>query len=169
MGEDFSNCGALSKLLRFASTREDGSVKNVALDQYLERMVDDQDQIYYLVAESFENAKASPHLEVFRDKGIEVVLLFDRIDEWLMANLAEYEGKRFQDVMRADLKLPGASEEDDAGGHRWRCRARSGDGAAAMCEVRALMEAELARLRGSTRDYATPRPRLRPCRKSRTS
>ena len=114
-GEDFINRAALSKLLRFASTREDGSVKNVALDQYLERMVENQDKIYYLVAESFENAKASPHLEVFRDKGIEVVLLFDRIDEWLMANLAEYEGKRFQDVMRADLKLPGAAEEDDAG------------------------------------------------------
>jgi molecular chaperone HtpG len=118
-GEDFANREALFKLLRFASTRvstaEEGSVKSVALDQYLERMVDDQEQIYYVVAESFENAKSSPHLEVFREKGIEVLLLFDRIDEWLMANLTEYQGKRFQDVMRANLELPGAKTDDAAG------------------------------------------------------
>ena len=115
-GEDFANREAILKLLRFATTTDTDEEKHVGLTDYVERMVDGQDRIYYLVAESAEAAKASPHLEVFRKKGIEVVLLFDRIDEWMMSNLQEFDGKPFVDVMRGDLELPGeeteASEEN---------------------------------------------------------
>ncbi len=110
-GEDFANREAILKLLRFASTEDAEEEKHVSLDAYLERMVDGQEKIYYLVAESLENAKSSPHLEVFRKKGIEVLLLFDRVDEWMMSSLQDYDGKAFVDVMRGDLDLPGAENE----------------------------------------------------------
>ncbi len=116
-GEDFANREAILKLLRFATTTDAAEEKHVGLGDYVERMADGQDKIYYLVAESPEAAKSSPHLEVFRKKGIEVVLLFDRIDEWMMSNLQEFDGKPFVDVMRGDLDLPGEAEEqakDDA-------------------------------------------------------
>jgi molecular chaperone HtpG len=111
-GEDFANREAILKLLRFATTTDPDEEKHVGLTDYLERMVDGQDKIYYLVAESPEAAKSSPHLEVFRKKGIEVVLLFDRIDEWMMSNLQEFDGKPFVDVMRGDLSLPGEEAEE---------------------------------------------------------
>jgi len=121
-GEDYANRQTLCKLLRFASTRDDlggsAGAKEVSLDGYLERMVDGQDRIYYLTAESYENAKNSPHLEIFRERGIEVLLLFDRIDEWLMSQLTEYSDKEFQDVMRADLSLPGAAKQTDGDGDK---------------------------------------------------
>jgi molecular chaperone HtpG len=114
-GEDFANREAIAKLLRFSSTHrtadEDPKAKRVSLDDYLDRMVDGQDHIYYLAADSFDTALASPHLEVFKERGIEVLLLHDRIDEWLMANLAEYRDKHFQDVTRSDLVLPGESKQ----------------------------------------------------------
>jgi molecular chaperone HtpG len=116
-GEDFANRDSLCKLLRFASTQQssasDPGKKDVSLDAYLERKVEGQDKIYYLTADSYENAKSSPHLEVLRERGIEVLLLFDRIDEWLMSQLNEYAGTGFQDVMRSDLTLPGAADEAD--------------------------------------------------------
>ena len=111
-GEDFANREKLSKLYRFASTTGAGATKNISLEQYVGRMVEGQESIYYLVADSYANAGASPHLEAFRDKDIEVLLLYDRIDEWLMSHLNEYEGKAFQDVMRADLKMPGQAQDD---------------------------------------------------------
>ncbi len=114
-GEDFANREAILKLLRFATTTDPDEEKHVGLTDYVERMVEGQDKLYYLVAESPEAAKASPHLEVFRKKGIEVVLLFDRIDEWMMSNLQEFDGKQFADVMRGDLDLPGEAAEDDRG------------------------------------------------------
>jgi len=119
-GEDFANREGIAKLLRFSTTRtaadKDAASRSVSLDDYLGRMVEGQDQIYYLVADTLETAANSPHLEVFKDRGIEVLLLHDRIDEWLMANLSEYQDKRFQDVTRSDLTLPGeskAEEQDD--------------------------------------------------------
>ena len=112
-GEDFANREALCKLLRFASTHESAGKKTVSLDAYLER-AGDQEKIYYLVAESYDNAKNSPHLEVFKKRGIEVLLLFDRIDEWLMSALTDYDGKQFQDVMRGEVELPDAEDAEDA-------------------------------------------------------
>jgi molecular chaperone HtpG len=110
-GEDFTNREAVCKLLRFSSTHDAVEEKHVGLDAYVERMVESQDKIYYLVAESFENAKSSPHLEIFRKNGIEVLLMFDRVDEWMMGSLNEYDGKSFHDVMRGDLDLPGGEKD----------------------------------------------------------
>ena len=111
-GEDFGNREALAGLLRFASTKGDGEKKTVSLDQYLERKAEGQDKIYYVVAESWAHAANSPHIEVLKEKGIEVLLMFDRIDEWLMTNLRDYKDVQFQDAMRADLALPGETGDD---------------------------------------------------------
>lgn len=116
-GEDFANREAIAKLLRFDSTRtadQPEAERKVGLDAYLAHLVEGQAHIYYLVADSFEAARHSPHLEVFRARGIEVLLLHERIDEWLMSNLSEYEGKSFQDVTRADLALPGEDKPDES-------------------------------------------------------
>ena len=112
-GEDFANRGAIMKLLRFASTAGEGKVKNVGLEDYLARKKEDQDSIYYICAETYETASRSPHLEIFNDKGVEVLVMFDRIDEWLMSTLTEYEGVSFVDVMRGDVTLPGEAKADD--------------------------------------------------------
>ena len=113
-GEDFANRESLTKLLRFASTKsDDGAKKSVSLDQYLARKVEDQESIYYLCAETYETASRSPHLEIFKERGVEVVILFDRIDEWLMSMLTDYEGTPFVDVMRGDVTLPGDANADD--------------------------------------------------------
>jgi molecular chaperone HtpG len=112
-GEDFANREALAKLLRFATTKGEGAAKSVSLDTYLERKAEDQDAIYYICGETFETASRSPHLEVFKDRDVEVLLMFDRIDEWLMSMLTEYSGVQFIDVMRGDVKLPGESKADD--------------------------------------------------------
>ncbi len=112
-GEDFANREALAGLLRFASTGADGSAKTVSLKDYLERKSDDQEAIYYICAETFETASRSPHLEVFKDKDVEVILMFDRIDEWLMSMLTEFEGVPFVDVMRGDIALPGEAKQAD--------------------------------------------------------
>jgi len=111
-GEDFANREVLAGLLRFASTKGDGDKKNVSLDTYLERKAEGQDKIYYVVAESYNHAANSPHIEVLKEQGIEVLLMFDRIDEWLMSSLQDYKDVKFQDAMRADLPLPGEKDDD---------------------------------------------------------
>ena len=103
--EDFNNKEKISKLLRFATTHGDSNTQSQSLTDYVSRMKDGQDKIYYVVAENFHTANNSPHLEVFRKKGIEVLVLFDRIDEWLMSHLMEFDGKQFQDVARGSLDL----------------------------------------------------------------
>ncbi len=110
--EDMGNKEQIAKLLRFASTNEDTATQNVALTEYVERMKEGQDKIYYVVADSFEAAKNSPHLEVFRKKGIEVLLLSDRIDEWLVSHLTEFDGKQLQSVTRGGLDLGGMDDEE---------------------------------------------------------
>ncbi len=114
-GEDFANRAALTKLLRFASTHEsaESGKKVVGLEQYLERKVEGQDTIYYICAEAYETASRSPHLEIFKERGVEVLVLFDRIDEWLMSSLTDYEGTKFVDVMRGDVTLPGEETAKD--------------------------------------------------------
>ncbi|MEE4659182.1 MAG: molecular chaperone HtpG [Halieaceae bacterium] len=107
--EDFSNREKIAGLMRFSTTHTDSDVQDQSLADYVSRMQEDQDKIYYVVAENFKTAKSSPHLEVFRKKGIEVLLLHDRIDDWLMNQLQEFDGKSFQDVARGELAL---SDED---------------------------------------------------------
>ncbi|WP_448547837.1 molecular chaperone HtpG [Thalassotalea fusca] len=110
--EDFANKEQVAKLMRFASTHEDSSVQNVSLEEYIERMKEGQDKIYYVVADSFEAAKNSPHLEIFRKKGIEVLLMSDRIDEWLVSHLTEFDGKQLQSVTRGGLDLGDMEDEE---------------------------------------------------------
>ena len=103
--EDFANKEQIAKLLRFATTKSGTEVQDVSLDDYLSRMPSTQDKIYYLTAETFNAAKNSPHLEIFRKKGIEVLLLTDRVDEWLMSHLTEYHGKTLHFVAKGGLDL----------------------------------------------------------------
>ncbi|SDS43034.1 molecular chaperone HtpG [Pseudomonas oryzae] len=111
--EDFANKEKIAALLRFASTSDVSGEQSVALADYLGRMKEGQDKIYYLTGESYAQVKNSPHLEVFRKKGIEVLLLTDRIDEWLMSYLPEFDGKQFVDVARGDLDLGKLDSEED--------------------------------------------------------
>ena len=103
--DDFSNKDKITKLLRFASTKSDSSEQNVSLDDYVSRMAKKQDSIYYVTADSYLAAKASPHLEIFKKKDIEVLLLHDRVDEWLVQHLTEFNGKKLVSVAKGNLDL----------------------------------------------------------------
>ncbi len=110
--EDSSNIETIAKLLRFASTHNDSDAQTVSLEDYVGRMVEGQEKIYYITADSYAAAKNSPHLELFRKKGIEVLLLSDRIDEWMMNYLTEFDGKSFQSVSKADESLDKLADEE---------------------------------------------------------
>ncbi|PSJ16753.1 molecular chaperone HtpG [Nitrosomonas supralitoralis] len=111
VGEDFANRERIAKLLRFVTTDSDSDEPLVSLDTYLQRMKDGQEKIYYVTADNLKAAKNSPHLEVFRKKGIEVLLLSDRVDEWLVSNLTEFEGKPLQSVAKGGLDLGNLEDE----------------------------------------------------------
>ena len=111
--EDHGNKERVAKLLRFATTHADTDKQDVALETYVSRMKEGQDKIYYVTADTFSAAKNSPHLEIFRKKGIEVILLSDRIDEWLVSNLDEFDGKHLQSVAKGDLDLGVLDAEED--------------------------------------------------------
>ncbi|MFZ1326085.1 MAG: molecular chaperone HtpG [Candidatus Contendobacter sp.] len=111
--EDYSNREQIAKLLRFASTQTDSAEQIVSLTDYIGRMKEGQDKIYYISAESFAAAKNSPHLEIFRKKGLEVLLLTDRVDEWLMSHLTEFEGKPLQSVAKGALDLDQIASEEE--------------------------------------------------------
>lgn len=111
--EDFANKEKIAKLLRFSTTHDDLSSQCHSLDQYIERMKEGQDKIYYVVAENFQTAKNSPHLEIFRKKGIEVLLLSDRVDDWLMGHMVDYKEKAFQDVAKGELDLGSVESEEE--------------------------------------------------------
>ncbi|HEY5928675.1 MAG TPA: molecular chaperone HtpG [Burkholderiales bacterium] len=111
-GEDSANKERIAKLLRFASTQADTSEQNVSLGDYVSRMKEGQDKIYYITADTFAAAKNSPHLEIFRKKGLEVLLLSDRVDEWVASNLSEFEGKALVSVAKGDLDLGQLADEE---------------------------------------------------------
>ncbi len=111
--EDLDNKKRVAKLLRFASTYHDSTEQSVTLEDYVSRMQEGQDKIYYITAENFTAAKNSPHLEVFRKKGIEVLLLSDHIDEWLVAHLTEFDGKPLQSVARGELDIDAEEKKKD--------------------------------------------------------
>ncbi|ODS23451.1 molecular chaperone HtpG [Candidatus Endobugula sertula] len=112
-GEDFANKEKIAKLLRFSTTHTDKPEHDQSLENYLSRMQEGQDKIYYVAAENFNTAKNSPHLEVFRKKGIEVILLSDRVDDWMMSHLNEFDGKQLQDVARGSLDLGDLDTEEE--------------------------------------------------------
>ncbi len=111
--EDFSNKEKIAGLFRFSSTETDSENQDQSLADYVSRMKEGQDKIYYIVAENFNTAKSSPHLEVFRKKGIEVLLLADRVDDWMMGHLTEFDGKSFQDVGKGALDLGDLDSEEE--------------------------------------------------------
>ncbi|UDG83223.1 molecular chaperone HtpG [Candidatus Vallotia lariciata] len=112
LGEDLSNRERIAKLFRFASTRADSAEQNVSLDDYIARMQPEQSKIYYVTADSWQGARNSPHLEVFIKKDIEVLLLSDRVDEWMMSFLREFDGKPLASVARGDLDLGSVYNEE---------------------------------------------------------
>ncbi len=111
--EDFANKERLAGLFRFASTKSEGDAQTVSLDDYLERMAEKQEKIYYITADSLTAARNSPHLEIFKKKGIEVLLLTDRVDEWLMSHLTDYKEKPLQSVTKGQLDLGELDGEED--------------------------------------------------------
>ncbi|MDU1432746.1 MAG: molecular chaperone HtpG [Citrobacter freundii] len=111
--EDHANQETIAKLMRFASTHTDSSAQTVSLEDYVSRMKEGQEKIYYITADSYAAAKSSPHLELLRKKGIEVLLLSDRIDEWMMNYLTEFDGKAFQSVAKADESIDKLADEVD--------------------------------------------------------
>ncbi|MCX8582088.1 MULTISPECIES: molecular chaperone HtpG [unclassified Gilliamella] len=111
-GEDYANREAIMKLLRFTTTQSDSEAQTVSLDDYISRMQEGQEKIYYITADSYGAAKNSPHLELFRKKGIEVLLLSDRIDEWMMSNLTEFDGKQFQSISKSDESIEKLADQN---------------------------------------------------------
>ncbi len=111
--EDYSNRDKILKLMRFASTQTGNAEQTVGLDDYISRMQEGQDKIYFLVSDSYNAAKSSPHLEIFRKKGIEVLLLTDRIDDWMMSQVHEYDGKQFRDITKGELDLDKTDSEEE--------------------------------------------------------
>ncbi|MEK0364221.1 molecular chaperone HtpG [Pseudomonas sp. CBC3] len=124
--EDFANKEKIAGLLRFASTQDASGEQSVSLADYLGRVKEGQDKVYFLTGESYAQVKSSPHLEVFRKKGIEVLLLTDRIDEWLMSYLTEFDGKQFVDVARGDLDLGKLDSEEDKKAQEEVAKAKEG-------------------------------------------
>ncbi len=112
-GEDFANRERIAGLIRFATTHNDQDDQTESLDAYIERMKEGQDKIYFITADSPAAARHSPHLEVFRKKGVEVLLLSDRVDEWLVSSLTEYKGKHLQSVTKGDLDLGGLADKEE--------------------------------------------------------
>ncbi|MGD2138308.1 MAG: molecular chaperone HtpG [Gammaproteobacteria bacterium] len=112
-GEDFGNRQQIAGLLRFASTQSDSEEQTVSLDDYIARMQEGQEKIYYITAESFAAAQHSPHLQIFRHKGIEVLLLSDRVDEWLVSHLTEYDGKPLVSIAKGELDLDRLADAEE--------------------------------------------------------
>jgi len=113
VGEDAGNQERVGKLLRFASTHNDSDAQDVSLADYLSRMKEGQEKIYYVTAESYNAAKSSPHLEIFRKKGIEVLLLWDRVDEWMLSHLREFDGKQLSSVAKGGLDLEALADDEE--------------------------------------------------------
>ena len=117
IGEDQINQGRILKLARFASTHTDSAEQTVSLVEYMSRMQEGQDKIYYVTGETFNAAKNSPHLEIFRKKGVEVLLLSDRVDEWMLSFFTEFDGKQMASVAKGGLDLGNLSDEKEKKGH----------------------------------------------------
>ncbi|MBD9500371.1 molecular chaperone HtpG [Pseudomonas sp. PDM17] len=150
--EDFANKDKIAGLLRFSSTSDESGEQSVSLADYIGRVKEGQDKIYYLTGESFAQVKNSPHLEVFRKKGIEVLLLTDRIDEWLMSYLPEFDGKQLVDVARGDLDLGSLDSDEDKKAQEEIAKAKEG-----LAErLKAALGDEVAEVRVSHRLTDSP-------------
>lgn len=150
--EDPTNNEKIAKLLRFATTHTGDAHQTQSLDDYIGRMKEGQDKIYYVAADSHQTAKNSPHLEVFRKKGIEVLLMSDRIDEWLMGYLREFDGKQFVDIARGDLDLGDIESEEDKEAEK-----KANDEHKPLLErLKSLLESEIEDVRMTNRLVDSP-------------
>ena len=156
-GEDFANREEVAKLYRFDSTHADEEGALTSLDDYLARMKVGQEKIYYITADGYRAAKNSPHLEIFRDKGIEVLLMHDRVDEWMMSYLHEYEGKSFASIAKGDLDLSGIdgaeAESEEAKAEKEK---RAADLAPTIERIKEVLSEETSDVRASTRLTSSP-------------
>lgn len=157
--EDNGNSEKIAKLFRFASSTSDGTDPSVSLTDYIERMKEGQDKIYYVTGDSHSVVANSPYLEVFRKHGIEVILMSDRIDEWMMGYLTEFDGKSFQDVARGDLDLSAIIGEDDKTDKDSNSKAEKKDQTAedALLErVKGLLETKVEAVKSTSRLTTSP-------------
>lgn len=150
--EDFANREKIAKLLRFSSTHTGKPEQDVSLDDYVSRMKSGQDKIYYVIADSFTAARSSPHLEVLKSKGVEVLLLSDRVDEWLMDHLREFGGKQFRNVARGDLDLSAV----ESGEEKTSREELSKDNAALVERMQKALAEHVSAVRVSTRLSDSP-------------
>lgn len=148
--EDYSNSETIAKLLRFASTKQEGDSQTVSLADYVSRMPEGQKKIYYLISSSYQSAKTSPYLELFKKKGIEVLLLWDRIDEWMMGHLREFEGKSFVSANASDLELGDLADKTE----KTEEEKKKSDGLVAR--LKTALEEKVKDVRISTRLVGTP-------------
>lgn len=151
-GEDFANKDKIAKLLRFASTHNDNGTQNVSLDEYIARMQPEQGKIYFITADNYAAAKNSPHLEIFREKGIEVLLLSDRVDEWLMSHLTEYEEKSFASVAKGKLDLGDMGSEEDKKEQKQKEKQAEG----LIKRIKSVLEEKVEDVRVSNRLTSSP-------------
>jgi len=151
-GEDFANKDKIAKLLRFASTHNDNGTQNVSLDEYIARMQPEQGKIYFITADNYAAAKNSPHLEIFREKGIEVLLLSDRVDEWLMSHLTEYEEKSFASVAKGELDLGDMGSEEDKKEQKQKEKQAEG----LIKRIKSVLEEKVEDVRVSNRLTSSP-------------
>jgi molecular chaperone HtpG len=150
--EDFANREKVAQLFRFATTHNNAPEQNQSLQDYIGRMPEGQSKIYYVAAENHTTASASPHLEVFRKKGIEVLLLSDRVDEWLIGHLNEFEGKPFQDVARGALDLGELDSEEDQAEQKKLAEQNS----SLVERVKAVLDSQVEEVRVTTRLTESP-------------
>ena len=150
--EDFANKEKIAKLLRFSTTHTDSDKQDQSLEDYVGRMKDGQKHIYYVCADNFATAKSSPYLEVFRKKGIEVLLLTDQVDEWFVGHMQEFDGKQFQDVAKGALDLGDAENEDDKA-EREKVEKEAG---ALVERVKEVLESRVEDVRATTRLVDSP-------------
>lgn len=152
VGEDFANREKIAKLFRFSSTHNDHAEQTVSLDDYIGRMKPEQKDIYYVTADSFNTGKNSPHLEIFNKKGIEVLVLHDRIDEWMMSNLLQYQEKSFQDVARGELLL----DDDESKAEQKEKEKLAADAESIVERLKAVLSERVEDVRVSTRLTSSP-------------
>ena len=156
-GEDHANKEQVAKLYRFNSTNNSDASEQTSLDDYISRMQPGQDKIYYITADSLSAASNSPHLEIFRQKGIEVVLMHDRVDEWMMTYLSDYEQKPFVSVAKGDLDLAGVGKDSsETESEKAESEKRLADAEPLIKRINAILEADTSEVRASTRLTSSP-------------
>ena len=156
-GEDFANKEQVAKLYRFNSTHSSSAAEQTSLDDYISRMQPGQEKIYYITADNLGSASNSPHLEIFKDKGIEVLLMHDRVDEWMMSYLTDYEQKPFVSIAKGDLDLAGVGKDSaETESEKAESEKRLAEAEPLIKRISAVLEGDTSEVRASTRLTSSP-------------